>query len=110
MKLKTIVGDTLWYVNDFSDDQREVIVSKIGSKWIYFDDDQRRCEYDGNVDGWGGRCYQNRAYYEEQNAIMIAWKDLAKYILKTPRPPSGITIDRIKQARAWLFGGENETK
>ncbi len=41
---------------------------------------------------------------------MIAWKDLAKYILKTPRPPSGITIDRIKQARAWLFGGENETK
>lgn len=31
-------------------------------------------------------------------------------ILKTPRPPSGITIDRIKQARAWLFGGENETK
>ena len=105
MKLKPTVGDTLWYVNDFTDEQRAVIVSKIGSKWIYFDDDQRRCEYDGSVEGWVGKCYQNRALYEEQNSIVIAWKELAKYIQKTPHPPSGITIERIKQARAWLFGG-----
>lgn len=105
MKLKPKVGETLWYVNNFSDEQREVIVSKIGSKWIYFDYDQRRCEYDGNVEGWGGKCYQNRADYEEKNAIVIAWKELAKHMQNNPRPPFGITIERIKQARAWLFGG-----
>lgn len=36
MKLKPIVGQPLWYSNEFRP-HREVIVSKIGSKWIYFD-------------------------------------------------------------------------
>lgn len=105
MKLKPVVGEALWYVNDFSDEKREVIVSKVGSRWIYFDNGERRCEFDGDVDEWGGKCYQSKADYEAQNAISIAWKALS-IRMQTPRPPVGITINRINQAKNWLFGSD----
>ena len=109
MKLKTFVGDKLWYSSEFRQ-TREVMVSKIGSRWIYFDNGKNRCDFYGHVDDDFGRCYQTKSEYEATCALEDAWKKFKLDISNERLVPVGITIERISKARAWLLGGENETK
>lgn len=109
MKLKPVVGQPLWYVPRYTV-SRPVIVSKAGTKWIYFGNGGLRCDYEGVIDSqkydFAGRCYQNQAVYDVECELLAAWRDIRKRIEKSHNPPEGITIDMINQARVWLFGGE----
>lgn len=108
------IGQTLYFVATGNYMPREMAITEIGRKWLH-------CERgNGSIirvnretlvvhtsDG-GGRVYLSLDEYKNARLVSDAWqalrRDFGYYA-----PPRGVTLDKIQQARALLFGegGEN---
>lgn len=86
------VGDKLWYVannrRQSSGSQYEVIVTKVGRKWIYVaPDSDSRVEFridpdtlwaDGGRYTSPGKCYSSKEVYEEEMYSMKLFQELRR--------------------------------
>lgn len=106
MNLNPKIGDSLWCVMSNRGGQHITTVTKVGSKWIYFDNGHRRCDFNGKIDGGKysspGTCYPSKGAYEAELALNDAWCAL-KTKVSDRRMPKGITIEKIRQANDLLF-------
>lgn len=107
--MKYEVGQKLWYVPNRTSAHlrpREVTVESIGRKWVTCG----RMRFDketGIVDGGSysspGRVYASREEYERIVITEAAWSDFVNS-LSIWRLPGGVTVEKIKAAKALLFG------
>lgn len=106
-------GDTLWYVPEASwmGSPREVIVSRIGRKWIAFNDGRQRrtsradretlrVPHDEPVGC--GQLWPSREAWDRRTALDCAWVSLRIAIDGERVVPAGVTTERIEQARELL--------
>lgn len=107
------VGQKLWFVSsDNRRSEQEIIITRVGRKWLETD---INCRLDVNTlvaDGRGynspGVAYLNRADWVARCALISAWGEFRNVIDRTRRLPEGMTIERIQQAQRILFGGTGE--
>lgn len=99
------VGQKLWFVpaERWYGSPQEVTVTKVGRKWAALDNSSARIDVETLIaDGRGymspGRCYVDRAEYEERNAALKLWADTYRR-LNAGSPPAGITHERILELR-----------
>lgn len=107
--MKYEVGQKLWYVPNRTSahlQPREVTVESIGRKWVTCG----RMRFDKNtgaVDGGSysspGHVYASREEHKNIQAMHDVWEEFVKS-LPIWHPPGGVTVEKIKAAKALLFG------
>jgi len=107
MKLSPKVGDKLWCVMSNRNGRYETTVTKIGLKWIYFNNGHLRCDFAGKIDGGKhsspGTCYLSKGAYEAELALTAAWNKFRLNVRDVWDTPKGITIEKIQLATDLLF-------
>lgn len=104
MSKKLEVGDVLYLAyNDHRKGNREIVVSKIGRQWVYFDGCQRRfaldtLAVDGGAFGSPGRIYYCEQDYQDVVDLKSAWSSLKRLIDDHYTAPDGVTKEMIEQA------------
>lgn len=110
------VGQKLWYVpgSERRGTPHLVTITAVGRKWISLDDGYYRFEKADatmRIDGGNymspGRCYRSQEAWQVETALKAAWKKFREDIIyETNVAPSGMTLERIEEARRILFGEE----
>ena len=104
--IQLVTGQKLWWVPRNSTYRKpcEVVVVKVGRKWVQLDNGYRINAQTFEADGAGysppGVCYMNQAIYAAELALNQAWLSLQQ-ALRGPRP-AGVTLENIGEARAVL--------
>lgn len=110
------IGQELWWVPTNGRGRSEpssVTVTKLGRRWIglsnghKFDIDTMRA--DGGQYSSPGRCYLSQAEHEREMALEFAWAELRAAIENHYRPPPGVTVSQIDNAKRALFKGSSST-
>ena len=104
MDKKISVGDVLYLAyDDRRQKGRDVVVSKVGRQWIYFDGDRSRFSpasfaVDGGKYSSPGRIYYCQQDYQDAVDLRSAWDSLRTKISGYYRVPDGVTKEMIEQA------------
>lgn len=106
------VGQKLWFVpSDLrSGKPHEIAITRIGRKWLQTDCEQYRLDIvtlraDGGNYSPPGRAYLSREDYESSLALYHAWVEFHDKVSERRwRTPTGVTIERIREASRILFG------
>ena len=110
VKKQLAVGDTLWFVYNETrrGNPREIVVSKVGRKWIYFDDGRSRFDLetrrvDAGVYSSSATIYESKEVYDKAVSLRLLWQKFYLEIGGWYRDPmKGITEDAINQAAKLL--------
>ena len=114
MDKKISVGDVLYFVyDDRRQKGRNVVVSKVGRKWIYFDGNRPRFDpvsfyVDGGKYSSPGRIYYCQQDYQDAVDLRSAWDSLRTKISGYYRVPDGVTKEMIEQAGKLLKVWSND--
>jgi hypothetical protein len=107
MSLNPKIGDSLWCVMSNRGGQHITTVTKVGSKWIYFDNGHRRCDFNGKIDGGKysspGTCYPSKETYVAELALTDAWNRFRSKVGGMWSIPKDVTIENIQKANDLLF-------
>jgi len=109
MTLNPKVGDTLWCVRYHrTRDGYATIVTKVGKRWIYFDNGRSRCDLNGVIDGGDysspGTCYPSKEFFDAECVLKAEWDTFRTKVDRTRSVPNGVTVEQIQQASRLLFG------
>ena len=110
VKKQLAVGDTLWLVYNEKrrGNPREIVVSKVGRKWIYFDDGRSRFDLetkrvDAGVYSSSATIYESKEVYDKEVSLCLLWQKLYRHMEGRYRAPiKGLTEDAINQAAKLL--------
>ena len=110
VKKQLAVRDTLWfvYIERRQGNPREIVVSKVGRKWIYFDDGRSRFDLetkrvDAGVYSSSATIYESKEVYDKAVSLRLLWQKFYLEIEGRYRVPiKGITEDAINQAAKLL--------
>ncbi len=110
MKKQLAVGDVLWIVPNLRrrGPSREVVVSNIGRKWVYFDEGNGRFDaetwlVDGGMYSSPATIYESQDEYEKIVSIKKAWGRFAESVRdQCGHTPKGVTEEAIEQAAKLL--------
>lgn len=106
-------GQSVYFVHKErrSGEPHYVTVSKVGREWAYFNHSQSRFDLDtlavegaicrGSSDG---QIYLSREAYEAVQTLRANWNAFRQYVDRCVHPPSGMTLERIRQLQVELFG------
>ncbi len=95
------VGQELWFVPQTWGRPVEgsaTKITKVGRKWLELSNGRRACVK--SLETGYDQCYLTRADYEKERELFRAWQELDGLIER--RPPEGVTLDKINQARKLL--------
>ena len=104
------MGDTLWFVYNKKrqGNPREIVVSKVGRKWIYFDNGRSRFDLetkrvDAGVYSSPATIYESKEVYDKEVSLRLLWQKFYLEVAGRYRAPiKGITEDAINQAAKLL--------
>ena len=110
VKKQLAVGDTLWlvYIETRQRNPREIVVSKVGRKWIYFDDGRSRFDMetkmvDAGVYRSDAVIYESKEAYVKAVSLRLLWQKFYLEVAGRYRAPiKGITEDMLNQAAKLL--------
>lgn len=96
------VGQKLWFVCSMRRQPgHEITVSKVGKKWVYFDNDRRRfgmtsmrCDPDM---GGSGRVYYTRESHEAEVERETLWRKFVQGVSRQWLPPDDLTNEDIRE-------------
>lgn len=85
---------------------RDFVITRVGRKWVYLQDDYRFDAESMVIDGGRypspGRVYESREVYEAAAALQDKWSAMRFRVERTYTPPTGVTIEDIEQAARLL--------
>lgn len=110
MKKQLAVGDVLWLVYNgwLRNQPREIVVSKVGRKWVYFDKMDSRFDaetwlVDGGRSGSPATIYESQDEYEKIVSLEKAWGRFSESVRNQyGHTPKGVTEEAIEQAAKLL--------
>lgn len=88
---------------------RLVTIEKIGRKWLTIDRGRRVDKETLYIDSGGyapqGRCWLSEEDYNQYTALHKTWQTFRDRVVECRyRGPDGMTVEKINQASAILFG------
>ena len=114
MNKKISVGDVLYLAyDDRRQKGRDVVVSKVGRQWIYFDGNRPRFDpvsfyVDGGNYSSPGRIYYCQQDYQDAVDLRSAWSRLKRLVDDRYTAPDGVTEEMIEQAGKLLKVWSND--
>lgn len=104
------VGQQLYFVPAHKPSHARLIeIEKVGRKWLTagrFKIDRETLEVDGGFYSSPGRCWLSQGDYEAAYRLALAWEQFKLHLQNIPRP-TGLTLDKIREARR-VLGLESE--
>jgi hypothetical protein len=110
------VGQKLWFVpyEHRRNPPHDVTVTKVGRKWATLDNGHRidveTWQADGGDCSSPGKCYPDRAAWENEQDRQAAWNVLRRAVGDTWRPPAGVTVEGVVEAMRLLGIGQGDAK
>lgn len=103
------VGQTLCFVPNYDRKPREVTITKVGRKWLHCKAYGQTIRVDvatlrPHEDDASGNFYHSHAEYEQKAALGSAWDEFRRTVARGYSAPAGVTVEKIQQATALLFG------
>jgi hypothetical protein len=94
--------------------QFERIITKVGRRWVTVNDGEYRFDRaTGEIDSLQlpGHVYRDVAQLQAERCVREAWNGLLRAIYEHayPQPPSGATVERIREAQALLGLGDGSS-
>ena len=106
------VGQKLYFVPGASQLPHEVTITKVGRKWLYCRAIGQTIRVDvatlrPHEDDDSGQLYHDHDEYDQWIAMSIRWDEFRRMVAQRYSEPQGMTIEKIQQATALLFGEES---
>lgn len=106
------VGQKLYFVPAYNARPYDVTISKVGRKWLHCQSFGQSIRVDAKTlrpheDDARGCFYHSQAEYEQRVAPSQAWDEFRRTVARGYSVPDGVTVEKIQQATALLFGEHN---
>ena len=96
---------TVYYVSRDNKDSREIVISKVGTKWVYSKDFWHNEKIDKETNNVifntkyapCGTIYSNKEHYEVLQKRKTLWDTFIKAAVKYSRCPPHLTIEDVEQ-------------